>query len=67
MKRTKTLQDLADTLSKELFGGTLSEAHEKGVCVQCGKKMDDFPNDESRIEWEISGLCTICQKEFFDE
>lgn len=66
MKRTKNLQDLADSLSEMSFGEKLSEIHKKKICIQCKKKIGKFPDDESRIEYEISGLCRICQKKYFD-
>ena len=65
MKRDKNLQDLADTLSIKVFGGSLSEAHKNGTCVQCKKKVGEFKDELSRAEWEISGLCSACQDLFF--
>lgn len=67
MKRTKTLQNLADSLAEMCFGRTLSEVHKKRICIQCGKKIGNFTDDESRMEYEISGLGICCQKEYFDE
>lgn len=66
MKREKNLQDLADNLSAKLFGGlSLSEAHKKGICVKCKKPKGEFDDEMSRAEWEISGLCGICQDKIF--
>jgi len=67
MERSKNLQDLADSLSKKCFGMSLGEAHKKKICIQCKKKIGEFLDDESRMEWEISGLGDCCQKEYFDE
>lgn len=61
MKRTKNLQDLADTLSIEVFGGSLSEAHKNGTCVQCKKKVGEFKDELNRAKYEISGLGICCQ------
>ena len=61
MKRDKNLQDLADTLSTEAFGGSLSEAHKNGTCVDCKKKVGEFKDELSRAEWEISGRGICCQ------
>lgn len=66
MKRTKNLQDLADSLSQMCFEEKLSVAHKKKICIKCKKKVEKFPDDESRMEYEISGLCKICQKDYFD-
>lgn len=65
MKRTKNLQDLADSLSKMLHGEKLSEVQKKKICIQCKKKVGEFSDDETRMEYEISGLCPSCQREFF--
>lgn len=65
MKREKNLQDLADRLSTEVFGGSLSEAHKKGICVQCKKTADKFKDELSLAEYKISGLCGICQDKIF--
>lgn len=62
MKRTKNLQDLADSLAKMCFGRTLSEAHGKSICIQYQKPVEKFPDDETRRGYEISGLCLECQK-----
>lgn len=65
MKRTKNLQDLADTLSIEVFGGSLSEAHKNGTCVQCKKKVSEFKDELSLAEYKIPGLCGTCQDKIF--
>lgn len=38
-----------------------------GLCPFCKKevKMEDFRNALSRQEFTISGLCQLCQDEFF--
>lgn len=64
MRNPKNLQNLANTLSKECYGMSLSEAHENKICIQCEKKVSSFKDDESRMGYEIMGLCSICQKEF---
>lgn len=65
MKRTKNLQDLADTLSIKVFGGSLSEAHKNGKCVQCKKPKGEVRDELSFAEYKISGLCSICQDKIF--
>lgn len=41
---------------------------DNGQCPFCGEKikMDDFKDDLSRREFEISGMCQKCQDDFFD-
>ena len=57
------LQDLKDSLSKGLYGMTSTEAREKGVCVQCKKKVVTGVNvftEAGHREYHISGLCEVC-------
>ena len=41
----------------------------EGKCPFCGKVIDvenEFKDDLSRREFEISGMCQSCQDDFFD-
>ena len=42
---------------------------EEGVCPDCGKKIEyeDFRNELSIKEFNISGMCQKCQDDFFGE
>lgn len=60
-KTMKTLQDLADSLSKECYGMSLSEAQARKMCIACGHKVGEITKDEERVGYEISGLCPKCQ------
>ena len=57
----KKMSVLKDKLAKELFGRTLSEAHNTHTCVSCVGPATHFKDDKSAIEWRISGLCQFCQ------
>jgi hypothetical protein len=35
------------------------------VCVDCGEPAEHFRDELSRKEYTISGLCQICQDNFF--
>ena len=67
MKRDKGIQSFLDNFAKKAFGRSPTEAKEKGVCVFCGNKikMEDFKNQLSIKEYEISGLCQKCQDDTF--
>ena len=67
MKRTKKLQNFLDGFAKKAFGRSTTEAKEKKICVICGKpiKMEDFKDQLSIKEYEISGLCQKCQDDTF--
>lgn len=57
-----TLDRLVNTFAKELYGQTLTKAHEKEICIACNRNMKDFkfPIEEDRIEYGLSGLCPKC-------
>lgn len=44
------------------------ERKQKGICPFCGKEVnqEEFKDELSRKEFEISGLCQNCQDSFFD-
>jgi len=67
MKRTKEIQKVVDGFAKKSFGRSTTEAEEKKICVFCGKpiKMEDFKDQLSIKEYEISGLCQKCQDDTF--
>ena len=67
MERTKELQSFLDGFTKKAFGRSQTEANKKKICVFCGKeiKMEDFKDQLSIKEYEISGLCQKCQDDTF--
>jgi hypothetical protein len=48
------------------FGNEVQRV-EHGFCPLCSRPvcMDDFKDDLSRQEYQISGMCAICQDEMF--
>ena len=55
---------LKHEVAKKLFGRTF----ESNVCIFCGSNKtnpEDFDDDLSRKEWEISHLCQACQDDIF--
>jgi hypothetical protein len=52
-----------------IFGFSRREAILADRCVPppigCGQPVGDFPDEQSRIEYTISGLCPRCQSEIF--
>lgn len=69
---TMGLQELKDSLAVECFGMTLSEAHEKRVCIFCKSQIRDergaepsgesgqIYSDAGMKEYSISGVCESC-------
>lgn len=47
--------------------GKVVETVEKGNCPFCGEhvNLDEFRDELSRKEFQISGICQKCQDDFF--
>ena len=57
----KPLQDFQDSISKQLFGLTLAEAHSTNICIACKAPVDSAEWEPIDIdEYLISGLCPAC-------
>jgi len=64
MKRTKEMQTFVDNFTEKTFGRTMKEPY----CVICGSELikpDDFKDDLSRTEFDISHMCQMCQDKTF--
>jgi hypothetical protein len=57
-----------DDIMRAAGFGSAVEAKHEGKCPFCGKLVDpmnEFRDEKSRREFQISGLCQKCQDEFF--
>lgn len=63
IKRSGEIQSFLDNFAKKQFGKTVKEAHEKRVCLFCGKEIKGFKDYISEKEYSISGSCQSCQDE----
>lgn len=54
-----------NVLAKNLFNRETTTAIAADVCVACGKVATEFKDERSRREFEISGLCQVCQDNVF--
>jgi len=59
-------------MNKEIvkqFFPKMVDNFEKGLCSFCGEKIqeNEFKDDLSKKEYEISGLCVICQNKVFEK
>lgn len=67
-ERTAGLQRHVDRLTLERYDITLTEAHERGVCVKCKKSaLERCSTDLGKQEYTISGFCEICFDGLMDE
>lgn len=63
MERDPALQEFLNTIFHEQ-----TQRIKEGKCPFCGKTIveNEFKDDLSRREFEISGMCQKCQDDFFD-
>lgn len=62
-----SLHRIKNAMAEDIFGITVDEAHEKGICIECREPAD--PNCYSvagKAEWKISGLCERCFDAMYD-
>ena len=65
MQRSKKMQELVDSFSKQAFGRTMKDP----VCLTCGSDkvgQHDFRDSLSIKEFEISHMCQECQDSLFE-
>jgi len=67
MKRHPKMQKFIDDMTKQAHGISNSEAIEKGVCVECKKRVfiNRLRDELNRKEYAISALCQECQDKVF--
>ena len=65
MIRSKELTEFLDSMSKEMFGVSFSEAMKDNICVSCKVPITGFRNFISLKEFTLSGLCQECQDSVF--
>ena len=65
-----SLQEFKDKTATSAFGMTKSEAHAKGICIDCKEPVNILellelsPIDAK--EYQISGICPKCWDKIFD-
>jgi len=67
IERSNSIESFLGNLQFETFGTDRNETTKRGLCANCGKIANDFKDEISEREYEISGLCQQCQDEFFEE
>ena len=61
---------MKDVFVQKMFGFRPSQYIEQGKCVPapmgCGGDAKSFNNELDEKEYKISGLCSDCQKKYFE-
>lgn len=63
--KTPEMEAFLDRFTKKCFG----TSRQDGICVTCGStkvSYEDFRDDLSRREYDISKMCQECQNSVFD-
>jgi len=60
----KRVEELAQRPWSKLFPERI-ELLKKGFCTICGELIQDFRNEISHKEYQISGMCQKCQDSVF--
>lgn len=60
------LEKMKNMVSKSLFGVSISEAHSRGLCLNCRQPYMERCYSEAGVrEYAISGFCEICFDNLF--
>lgn len=63
--KSNAVKKILDSTAQAVFGMSVKEALEKGVCVKCKQEVGEFKDPSSEKEYRLSALCQSCQDEFF--
>jgi uncharacterized CHY-type Zn-finger protein len=65
-KKSEKVENFLENLSWMAYGRSRKHSMESAVCVFCGQPAKEFKNEISAREYEISGMCQLCQDAFFE-
>lgn len=63
-----SLQAFKDATSRGIYGMTATEAHNKGICIDCKQQIVQGTNiftPADQREYQISGVCAVCWDKIF--
>lgn len=60
--KSPAVKEVADRVADWLYGMTITEALDRGLCIRC-HDIPRFYSEAGKREYTISGLCEYC----FDE
>lgn len=64
----RTMKDFKNEMCKAVYGISLTEAHDKKICVNCKKSAWKLiRNEKEMAEYRISGLCGECYDSIFQD
>ena len=64
-KKAEEIEMLLDAISVPMSGLTRLNAIRNGQCATCGEAANEFRNELSEREYNISGMCQACQDDIF--
>ena len=56
-----------DAVINKIFGRSRTKSINNSVCIKCEDTDLSFEDEQSTIEYSISGLCQSCQDDLFGD
>ena len=64
-EKSPAMKTFLDGLSTDMFGRAREASILDNCCVVCGNAVDRFRDNLSLKEYQISGMCQMCQDKTF--
>lgn len=64
--KSPEIENFIDSFARGAFGRERTQSIKNDVCTICGEPAVEFEDELSKREYEISGMCQICQNKVFD-
>jgi len=65
--KTQTMENFISGFTTKTFGRNYTECKNNNQCVICGELADNFTDELSRKEFQISAMCQTCQDNVFGD
>jgi uncharacterized CHY-type Zn-finger protein len=66
-EKSKEIEKALNCFSTTAYGRSRTDSIKNNICVFCGGPAEEFEDDLSRKEYTISGMCQVCQDNFFGD
>ena len=63
--KTKAMENFLSGFTTQMFGTNYTECKDNNQCITCGEPADNFTDELSRKEFQISAMCQTCQDNIF--
>lgn len=63
--KTKAIENFLSSFTTHSYGRDRIECKKNNQCVICGQLADNFTDELSKKEFELSAMCQTCQDKTF--